>query len=393
MIDRISKWVDNRMGDLIAHNRFLYDHPETAFEEFESSAHLAAWAESEGFEVVRGKGQLKTAFVASRVVGAGGPCIGFIAEYDALKGLGHACGHNLISTMSFGAAGALADAAQEAGLDCEIRIVGAPAEENGGGKILMIQAGYFDGVDCAMMIHPGDRTMVEDFSFANQIFRYRFFGRSAHASAAPWEGSDAVQGMLQALNLINGLRGSMKDYSRIHPLIVSSGRSNNVIADYAEMELNIRSADGRYLTRLIEDVNRCVRHAAEAYGLDFATEMVSQRYEAVRNSPVLEVVMGRQFEKLGETVLKRPRDRGVGSTDMGNVTHHLPAIHAHLMLGPALKTHTEPFREATIGPEGERVISIGSKAMAMTALELLKDPGGFDTLKRKFLEQEEHGEI
>ncbi|OPL09567.1 MAG: hypothetical protein AVO33_00295 [delta proteobacterium ML8_F1] len=384
MNNRIVDYIERIRDELFSHNQFIFDHPETAFKEFRTSEHLCNWAIEKGFSVVKGQGLLETGFVASRVFGNGGKCVGFVAEYDALEGLGHGCGHNLIATMSFGAAFALSEIAEEDALELEIRIIGTPAEESGGGKIHMLQSGFFDGVDFAMMIHPSNRTMVEDFSFANQIMKYQFFGKSAHASAAPWEGANAVEGMLQALNLINGLRLQMKDYSRVNPLIVSSGKSNNVVPDYAEMELNIRSADNDYLNCLIEDVNRCVLKGSEAYKLDLNIETTSLRYEAVMNNPVLEEVMAKYFEALGETVLSHPRNRGVGSTDMGNVTQRLPAIHGHLRLNGTVKTHTVAFRDATINEDGRRTIVTGAKVMAMTAFEVITDEEKFNAMKKAF---------
>lgn len=384
MNEKIISSIDEMQEELISHNQFMYEHPELAFEEFETSKHLMAWALTKEFEITKGEGLLQTAFVASKKVGKGGKCIAFIAEFDALKGLGHACGHNLIATMSFGAAFALATAAQEKELDCEIKIIGAPAEECGGGKIHMLNQGFFDGVDCAMMIHPSDRTMVEDFSFANQIFKYQYFGSAAHASAAPWEGANAVEGMLQTLNLINGLRSQMKDYSRVNPLIVSSGRANNVIPDYAEMEVNIRSVDNDYLNQLIEDVHRCAEKSAEVYKLDFKMEEISLRYASVSNNPILESIMKKHFNKLGEEVMSRPRNTGVGSTDMGNVTQKMPAIHGHLRISEGLKTHTEAFREAVIGIEGKRAMLIGAKAMALTGYELITEQNKFDEMQNAF---------
>ncbi len=380
-------YLDTIKQSLVDHNRFLFDHPETAFNEYISSEHLIQWAEKEGFQVERFPAPLDTAFKASLVVGSGGPVIGFLAEYDALKDIGHGCGHNLIATMSFGAALAVVDAAGKSGLDCTVVIVGTPAEESGGGKILMVEAGCFDGIDFAMMMHPSDKNMVDDFSFANVIYSYEFTGKPAHASAAPWEGNNALEGLLQTLNLINGYRCQFKDYSRVNPWIVESGNATNVISPYSRMEINIRSNDLDYLDELIRIVGRCAESSAMTFGLSLETKKVSPRYAPVANCPVLERVMQKQFESLGWKVEKKARDHGVGSTDMGNVTQVIPAIHGHIKLGEGLKTHTVGFRDETVTPSGVETLVTGAAVMAATALEIAGSTDNLAEMKRAFSER------
>lgn len=386
-------YIEQIRDELIAHNLFIYNHPEVSFKEVKTSGYLADWAKENGFDVEMGSGILSTAFIAKKVIGKGGINAGFIAEYDALEGLGHGCGHNLISTMSFGGAFALAKIAEENNIDCEISILGTPAEEFGGGKIHMIESGYFDRIDFALMLHPSDRTMVEDFSFANAIYSCKFYGKSAHASAAPWEGNNAVEGMLQTLNLINGYRCQFKDYSRIHPLIVESGTATNVIGNYAEMHINIRSIDNDYLDTLISIVEKCAESCVFAYGLRLEMEQISHRYMPVSNSKVLEKLMERNFEYFDIKVLPKLKDQGVGSTDMGNVTHQIPAIHGHIELGQNLKTHTVDFMEATVAKEGERALILGAKVLAMTAYDLIENVGELERMKKEFATRGDENEI
>ncbi len=384
-VSGLINYLETIKPSLVYHNRFLFDHPETAFNEYVSSAHLMQWAEEEGFAVEKYAVPLNTAFKATRTVGRGGPVIGFIAEYDALKDIGHGCGHNLIATMSFGAALAVAEAAGKTGLDCTIVIVGTPAEESGGGKILMADAGCFKGIDFAMMMHPSDKNMVEDFSFANVIYSYEFTGKPAHASAAPWEGNNALEGLLQTLNLINGYRCQFKDYSRVNPWIIESGNATNVISPHSRMEINIRSNDLDYLDELIEIVRRCAAGSAQTYGLSLETNKVSPRYAPVANCPVIERVMRKHFESIGWNVEPKARDHGVGSTDMGNVTQVIPAIHGHIKLGQGLKTHTAEFRDETLTPSGIETLVTGAAVMAATALEIAGSDENLKEMQHAFL--------
>jgi amidohydrolase len=340
-----------------------------------------------GFNIKAYEGKLQTAFKATKSTGKGGLHVGFIAEYDALKGLGHGCGHNLIATMSFAAAMATLSYADAAQLACTVSIVGTPAEETGGGKVIMVDQGCFEDLDFVMMMHPSDKTMVEDFSFANVVKGYRFYGKSAHASAAPWEGKNALEAMLQMLNAINGYRCQFRDYSRINPLIVNGGTATNVIADYARVDLNIRSDDKQYLETLIGIADTCALKSADIYDVTVKSELLSPRYDPVVNCPVLESVMAKCLVELGETIVPKDHRSGVGSTDMGNVTQVLPAIHGHIMLGKGLKTHTAEFRDETVAAAGVRTLQRGAAAMTMTAIEIIRSETLSIEMKKRFSER------
>ena len=327
--------------------------------------------QNHGFRTRRGEGKLYTAIRADHDKKEGVLNIGFISEFDALPN-GHSCGHNLIAASGIGAALAFDQLVKECSLPANSIFLGTPAEEGGGGKILMLEAGMFEGIDYAMMIHPCDATMVEDWSLAGQTVTFRFHGKSAHCAASPWLGANALAAATETVNMVNAWRSQFKDYSRVFPNITHGGEATNVIPDFAEVCYNIRSDNLEYHKELVRIVKTCARCAAEAFGVTVESED-SIAYAPIANSPILETYMKAAFERLGETVIPRYRDHGIGSTDMGNVSQALPAIHGHLFLAKE-NTHTVPFREAAGGKEGEDYVIKAATAMTLTAVSLATDP-------------------
>lgn len=236
---------------------------------------------------------------------------------------------------------------------------------------MMLDAGMFSGIDYAMMIHPCDATMVEDWSLAGQNLVFRFHGRSAHCAASPWLGANALAAATETVNMVNAWRSQWKDYTRVFPNITHGGEATNVIPDFAEVKFNVRSDDKEYHRELVSTVERCARCAAKAFGVTVETEKAFA-YDPIANDKILEKHMKEAFIRLGETVIPRYRDHGIGSTDMGNVSWHLPAIHGHLFLADE-NTHTTRFKKAAGGEEGELYVVKAVKAMVFTAVGLATD--------------------
>lgn len=213
--------------------------------------------------------------------------------------------------------------------------------------------------------------MVEDWSLAGQTLTFQFHGRSAHCAASPWLGANALAAAMETINMVNAWRNQFKNFSRVFPNITHGGEATNVIPDFAELKYNIRSDDLDYHREIIAIVENCAQCAAKAFG---ATLQVARSlaYAPVANDKKLEHHMEQAFLLLGETVIPRYRDHGIGSTDMGNVTHRLPAIHGHLFLAKE-NTHTDAFREAAGGTPGEQYVAKATKAMVMTAVGLVTD--------------------
>jgi amidohydrolase len=370
MADAACRTVDGMRDEILALSHYIFANPELAFREVKAAARLEEFLSKSGFSMRRGEDRLSTALVGRRPEREGLD-IAFLSEYDALP-IGHACGHNLIAATGAAAAVAFDRVASEYGLPANAVFLGTPAEEGGGGKILMIDAGFFDGIDYAMMIHPADRTMVEDWSLAGQKVNIRYYGKSAHCAASPWLGANALAAAEQTFSLVNAWRCQFKDYSRVHGIIVKGGEATNVIPDYAEVQINVRSDRREYMDELMGIVLNCAECAAKAFGVRTEHDF-TLAYDPIANDRALERHMGESFAALGETVMPRMRDHGIGSTDMGNVSQRLPAIHGHLRLVEA-NTHTVEFRDAAGGEAGDRYVMIGAKAMVLTAIGLAMDP-------------------
>ena len=371
IMKRAESLAEELAPEILDISKQIFKNPELAFHENFAAALLEQTIQNHGFSVQRGEKNLHTAIRAEHNPQNDFLNIGFISEYDALPN-GHSCGHNLIAASGIGAALAFDRLAAEYKLPANSIFLGAPAEEGGGGKILMLEAGMFQGIDYAMMIHPCDATMVEDWSLAGQTITFRFYGKSAHCAASPWLGANALAAAAETVNMVNAWRSQFKDFSRVFPNITHGGEATNVIPDFAEVKYNIRSDDLEYHRELVRIVKKCADCAAEAFGVTVEKED-SLAYAPIANNPILEFYMKTAFERLGETVIPRYRDHGIGSTDMGNVSQELPAIHGHLYLAKE-NTHTIPFREAAGGKEGEEYVLKAVKAMTLTAAGLVTDP-------------------
>lgn len=373
LINEAEARADELMPDILDLSHTIYEHPELAWHETFAADLLDKTVTKHGFMAVRGSDELglHTAIRAEHEPKPEALNIGFISEFDALP-IGHACGHNLIAASGIYSAIIFDELVRRYGLPANSIFLGTPAEEGGGGKIRMLDAGMFDGIDYAMMIHPCDSTMVEDWSLAGQTLTFQFHGRSAHCAASPWLGANALSAALEFINMVNAWRAQFKDFSRVFPNVTHGGEATNVIPDFAEVKFNIRSDDVKYHDELIRIIENCAECAAKAFEVSLTTERTFA-YAPVANSPVLEHYMKEAFERLGETVIPRYRDHGIGSTDMGNVTQKLPGIHGHLYLAK-VNTHTKEFLAAAGGEDGDIYVGKAVKAMILTAIGLVTDP-------------------
>jgi amidohydrolase len=381
--DDIVALLERRKDELEAFSLDIHAHPELAFEERYASERLTAWLEREGFALERGVGGLETAFRARYRFGAGGPTIALIAEYDALPELGHACGHNLICTATLGAALAL-KAALGREVAGELWVVGTPAEEGGGGKILLLQQGVFAGVDAAMMFHPGSRTMVTRGALAARRVTMKFHGKAAHAASSPHLGVNALDACIQTFNAINALRQHVKDETRIHGIITKGGAAPNIVPDYAEAKFLVRHRTLEYVREVMEKVQACARGSALATGATVAFEEGLAYAERKVNFALAER-FGHHLEALGERVLPPPEIGGVGSSDFGNLSQALPAIHPYVAIVPeGTSAHTPEFAAAAASPAGMRGMLLAAKGLALTAADLLLERDFLEEVKRAF---------
>jgi len=369
--ERAEAELEQRREELVELSLRIHSHPEVAFQEYQASRWLAEYLEANGFKVERNFCGLETAFRA--VYGSGSPHIAFLAEYDALPGIGHGCGHNIIGTASTAAGVACRGAVDLLG--GTVYVIGTPAEEAAGGKALMDARGGFDGLDCAMLVHPASRNVVVTYALACIELEVEFLGKAAHAAAAPEAGINALDAMIVAFSALGLLRQQVRDGARIHGIITDGGQAVNVIPHRTAASLLVRALDDAYLEALRERVLACFRAGAEATGCELRFRWGDdRRYMTMCTNMTLAEVFRSNLEALGRQVSPE-EPRAFGSTDMGNVSHLLPAIHPTIAVAPSdVPIHTEAFREFAASEAGHQALIDAAKALAATGIDLLADP-------------------
>lgn len=380
---RATSSIDGRRDELIALSLKIHANPEIAFEEVESSALIADYLEDNGFSVDRGVSELPTAFSAS--YGSGSPVVAIVCEYDALPGIGHGCGHNVIGTASSAAGVAVRELIDELG--GTLRVIGTPAEEAAGGKVYMVNRGAFDGLDCAMMVHPGNRNTAIAYALSCLELDIEFEGKAAHAAAKPEAGVNALDAMIASFANIGLLRQQLRDSARVHGIITDGGQAVNVIPYRTAAKLLIRTDDDQYMDdELKPKVLACFQGAAESTGCKLTYKWgEDSRYRTMRTNLALAGAYKANVESLGRTVVTPETQRSMGSTDMGNVSHITPSIHPGIAIAPPdVPIHTEAFRECAASDSGHAGLLDSAKALAMTAIDVYLDAELRDQMKREF---------
>lgn len=363
--------IERRKKALFALSDRLHKNPELGMREHRAAEWITELLEAEGFSVERGICGLPTAFRGTRR--GRGPNVVFMAEYDALP-IGHACGHNLIAAAAVGA-GIGACAALSKLRKGRIEVLGTPGEEGYGGKIILVKKGALRGRDAALMMHPASRTYVHLDKLEVEHVRFRYYGKAAHAAASPHLGVNALDAAINTFVNVNALRQHIRPDARVHGIISKGGDKPNIIPEFTEAEFYVRALDGPYLDDLIRRVHDCARGAAKAAGARVRFERLGLRYKsALRNGPI-HAAFRANLAAAGEKIEEPPATGGIGSSDFGNVSHALPALHGYISAGrPGMALHTAAFRESVGGPKGRRAILLGAKALAHTAIDLLGSP-------------------
>ncbi len=381
MRERVLEAIDAAAGELTELATRIHKTPEVAFQEMQASKWLGEALERRGFKVHRGVADLPTAFRAEVAGGRSGPAVAILAEYDALPEIGHACGHNLICTAALGAGFGLAAAKDH--LPGRTVVLGTPAEEGGGGKVLMLERGAFAGVDVAMMFHPASYTLTERPSLASYRLKVKYTGKAAHAAAAPFEGVNALDALVQLFVNIGLLRQQLREDARVHGIIIYGGAAPNIIPDRAEALFSVRAMDRAYAKEALDKVIDCARAGATATGATLEYE-AKKGYEAIKPNHPLAEAFGRHLQELNWPV-DPPMERvRMGSTDMGDVSRVLPSIHPYVTIGRDLIGHTLEFREAAATPQGFQAMLIAAKAMALTALDVLTNATFLEQVRADF---------
>uniref|UniRef100_A0A8C8RST3 Peptidase M20 domain-containing protein 2 n=1 Tax=Pelusios castaneus TaxID=367368 RepID=A0A8C8RST3_9SAUR len=405
---RAAECIELSAGRLSALSREIWSHPELAYKErrahgamthFFSSAELpgTAWA-------VQPHYKLDTAFRAewgpSAAVDPRPLHLGFLCEYDALPGIGHACGHNLIAEVGAAAAlgvkGALESLPQPHSAAVKITVLGTPAEEDGGGKIDLIEAGAFDDLDVVFMAHPSQENAAYLPDVAEHDVTVKYYGKASHAAAYPWEGINALDAAVLAYNNLSVLRQQMKPTWRVHGIIKNGGVKPNIVPSYTELEFYLRAPSVKDLGILVEKAENCFKAAAVATGCKVEIESGEHDYYNVLQNKSLEETYIENGKKLGmefvedEFVLNGTS----GSTDFGNVTYVVPGIHPYFYIGSDALNHTELYATAAGSQEAQFYTLRTAKALAMTALDVIFKPDLLGKIREDYrqtkLKEESH---
>jgi amidohydrolase len=382
--DRVRDEVDRRAEALVDASHQIHARPELAFEEVFAHDLLCSLVESNGIDVERSAYGVATSFVATSGA-TGGPVIAVMSEYDALPEIGHACGHNVIGTAGVGAFLAAAEVARELG--AEVRLYGTPAEEGGGGKIVMAQRGAFDDVDVAMMVHPAGMDLVRMDCIAVQQLWARYHGRAAHAAAAPWKGLNALDAAVLGYQNVAALRQHIEPTERVHGIFTAGGDRPNVVPAFAETYWYVRSPTMARLEQLKPRVLAAVEAGASATGCRCQHEWVPNPYSDMIDNPVVLGAYVTNAAALGRDV-RDPSTVGgvVGSTDMGNVSYLVPSIHPMIKVAPDdVAIHTADFARHAASEAADLAVLDGAKAMAMTIVDMLTTSGALAGAREAFV--------
>jgi amidohydrolase len=368
--------VDRVAGRLARVAADIHARPELLFQERFAAGLLCDELEAAGLAVERGAFGLETAFAARAGVGDGGaPLVAVLCEYDALPGIGHGCGHNLIAAAGLGAALAAAAVAEEAG--GRLLVLGTPAEEGGGGKVIMAERGAFEGVDAAMMVHPAGDDLIEPHAIAIAGWRVAYSGRGAHAAATPHLGRNALDAAVLGYTAVAALRQHIQPDERVHGVFLEAGEKANIIPDHTLAEWYVRSATMESLQPLKERVLACLGAGAAAAGCRMEWAPIGPEYaHLVTNRPLAERYRANSTAVGRPVADPSPGRRVTVSTDMGNVSQLVPSIHPLLAVSPPdVPLHSAGFALCAASDDGRRALVDGAKAMAMTALDVWMAPG------------------
>ena len=365
---KVKKDLDRLISSLQDVSDWMYDNPELGFEEYKTSEYLIGYLDSHGLEVKSPVGGLDTAF--STTLGSSGPLVVLCVEYDALPEIGHACGHNIIATASIGAGLALKGLVDD--LKIRVKILGTPAEEGGGGKIVLLDEGEFEDASCSMMIHPAPYNVANPTLTTIQQYKVEYFGKDAHAAGAPQEGINALDAQIQLFVNASTFRQQLPPTNRMHGVILDGGFKPNIIPSYTSSEWYLRALNGEDLAILEKKFKNFVEAAALSTGCTVEINSPDYRYSEVINNKVMyEIFMENAKDVDREMLYEDSSIQGLGSTDMGNISLAMPSIHPMLSIDSGKAVNHQPeFAAATLTEGGHKAIYDGAYCMATTIVDL-----------------------
>ena len=382
---RVAAAVDALADELERLSHQLHDNPELAFKEEKAHGWLTEFLAKHGATVERGVGGLPTAFRATIGGAAAGPTIAIMAEYDALPGIGHACGHNVIATAGVGAGAALAHALGTLPFAGRVQVIGTPAEEGGAGKVKLMDAGVFDGVDAAMMVHGRCGTQVWRPTLGIIKVKAEFFGQAAHASSWPWRGINALNAVISLFNALDAMRQQIRTDARIHGVITRGGEQANIIPEYTSAEFYLRATTVPYCHELLRRFTGAAEGAATATGCRVQVTADPTVHEPMKANATMADLFRQNLAYIDFPEDPDDGQAGYGSTDCGNASQRLPTIHPYIRISPdGVPGHSREFAQWARSPLARAGMVAGAKALALTALDLLSAPEALARARQDF---------
>ena len=382
MKENMEQWERQLKTELIHLSTEIYKHPELGNEEVLASGLHMDLLKKYGFDVTAGYLEIPTAFRAEYRSGKPGPVIAYMAEYDALPGIGHGCGHNILGAVSSGAGILLSCLVDEIG--GAVVVFGTPAEETNGAKVIMAERGAFHDIAIAMMAHPYSGHIKSGSSLAMVALQFEFRGKTSHAASAPEKGINALDGVINTFNNINALRQQVKSDARIHGIVKEGGKAANIIPDYCVAQFYVRAATKTYLLELTERVKNCARGAALASGTELTISNYELSYDNLVTNQKLSSVYTEILAGYG-AVIEEPRPEN-GSLDAGNVSHICPAIHPYFDITERVPVnpHSTDFADCTLTDYAYDQMMITAKSLALTGANIIRDQDLFDAIQFEF---------
>lgn len=378
----VRETIANRLDEIFRDiGTFLYENPEISEQEYNSCKLLADFIEAEGFSLERRFCGIDTAFKATYRGKKAGEKIAFLCEYDALPGVGHGCGHNLISSMALLSALGLKSVIDDIG--GEIHLFGTPAEETNGAKVKLTECKVFKDMAVAMMAHPSNSTVSSGSSLALCPIQFKFFGKSAHAAKEPEKGINALEAVISTYTNINALRQYATDDVRIHGVIDNGGVVANIIPDYASCKFYARAAKKKKLDVVVEKMKNCANAASLSVGARLEIDHYELPYDDMLTNTVLSKVFDANLLESGEPFVI-PVQESTGSIDMGNVSYQVPSIHPWINIGCDAPLHSKDFADFTQSDSAKSAVMRASLAMALTAYDVLTKPGLLKGIREEF---------
>ena len=382
ILNKLENKFNEIFEDLKELNEYIYKNPELGRKEFKACEAHKNLLKKYGFDIEENYIGIPTAYLAKYSSGKKGIKIGYLAEYDALPEIGHGCGHNILGTTSIGAGILLKEYIDEFG--GEVLIFGTPAEETFGAKVDMAEAGCFDNIDVAMISHPtGKNHEKSGTSQAMEALQFTFRGKTAHAAGDPYNGINALDGVIQFFNSINALRQQTKTSARIHGIISNGGEAANIIPDLAVANFYVREATTKEMLKLSERVKNCAKGAALATGTSLEIENYEYTFKHLVTNEKLSSIYTKNLELQG--IKDIPMSDPTGSSDCGDVSHHCPTIHTYFPISKCeLTGHSIEFAKATITEEAYQGMKEAIFALVMTGKDILSDPNLLKEIKDEF---------